>query len=378
MRRKWFIALIFVLGSQIEPCQVHAQWGYGSYGMGYGGFGWGGWGATPEGDLARGLGSLYSGAGIYNQETAAANSINADTAIRLNEYLYESQLVSTRHYHQVKDARLAKDTSAYQAHLKRIQDNPTDREIQDGDALNGALDQLGDPRIHGSALRMATDPVDAQLIRDIPFRNASEAITITLNEFKNASKWPPALRADRFIEDHRNFQRLIDSAKKQDEVGDVDPETLDQLRQVMSSVKSKINAEPLSARDQRDANNFVKGILALIRMVEKPDVKVVLDELRTMKTTSIGNLLAFMHTFNLRFGPAETPKQRLAYERLFPLVDQARDRILNDLKPAPRPDQSRADAASIHDFFSGVDPKHLEPRKKIPPPPAPSSPGTDR
>jgi hypothetical protein len=109
---------------------------------------------------------------------------------------------------------------------------------------------------------------------------------------------------------------------------------------------------------------------ALIRMVEMPDIKAVLDELRNMKSTSIGNLLAFMHTFNLRFGPAETPKQRMIYEKLYPEVDQLRDRILDEIKPTSKA-EARNDNGQFHDFFSGVAPEHLDRKKADDTPAAP-------
>lgn len=375
MNRKILVALSFVSALSIISADAKAQWGYGSYGRGYGGYGWGGWGSTVGGDMARGLGALYSGAGIYNQETAVANAINTDTVMRFNEYLYESQLISSQRYHRQMNTRLARDNDAYDALMKRLREAPEEREVQNGDALNVALDQLSDPRIHSSALRLATDPVDAQLIRDIPFRNASEAITITLSQFKNAAKWPAALRGERFAEDQRNFGRLIESARQQDETGDVSPETLDQLHDVLNRIKEELKTMPLADRDQRDANNFVKGMRALLRMVEMPDVKAVLDELRHMKSTTIGNLLAFMHTFNLRFAPAETPRQRTIYDKLYLAIDQTRDRILDEVKPAPST-KPKTDDVQVQDFFSAMDPNHLQRKKKAgtPPPPAPDAP----
>src|SRR5206468_1518000 len=83
----------FLPGLVIAPALVlaltsgaaRAQYGYpvGRYGFG----GWGG-GSTVQGDIARGLGNLAAGAGAYNEQTAVANSINADTVMRLNHYIY--------------------------------------------------------------------------------------------------------------------------------------------------------------------------------------------------------------------------------------------------------------------------------------------------
>ena len=55
--------------------------------QGWGWDGWGGWAQTPEGALAQGMGHYYTGAGIFNEKTAIADSINLDTLIRWNDYL---------------------------------------------------------------------------------------------------------------------------------------------------------------------------------------------------------------------------------------------------------------------------------------------------
>src|SRR5208337_2165664 len=78
-------ASVFAL-ALIQGACAQAQWGYPG---GYGGYGWGGWGGqTAQGDIARGLGAYAMGAGYYNQQTAVANSINTDTVMRWNQYVY--------------------------------------------------------------------------------------------------------------------------------------------------------------------------------------------------------------------------------------------------------------------------------------------------
>jgi hypothetical protein len=182
-----FLALAAVTG------ESHAQWGYGYYPYGYGGFGWGGWGGTVQGDIARGLGYFNMGAGVYNRQTAIARAINTDTAIRWNQYVYLSQQEANREYLARRNAAIARDKNAYDTLVKRIQEHPTAADIDNGDALNAALDQLSDPRIHTSALRMADAPIDAKMIRDIPFRHAAEAITFSLSGLKASSQWPAVL-----------------------------------------------------------------------------------------------------------------------------------------------------------------------------------------
>src|SRR4051812_29494536 len=74
--------------------EARAQYGYP---VGYGGYGWGGWGGgggqTVQGNVARGLGAYAAGAGAYNEQTAVARSINADTVTKFNEYMWESQVL---------------------------------------------------------------------------------------------------------------------------------------------------------------------------------------------------------------------------------------------------------------------------------------------
>ena len=60
-----------------------------------------------------------------------------------------------------------------------------------------------------------------------------------------------------------------------------------------------------------------------------------------VKTTTLGNLIAFMHVYNLRFGAATTPHQKLIYDQLYPMLDDVRDRITKESKSERnRPGQS--------------------------------------
>ena len=82
------IALGLSLLLLILPGTVHAQmWGWEM---------WGGWSQTPEGALAQGMGHYYTGAGIFNEKTAIADSINLDTLIRWNDYMHQASVEAAR------------------------------------------------------------------------------------------------------------------------------------------------------------------------------------------------------------------------------------------------------------------------------------------
>jgi hypothetical protein len=353
----------------VLPVTARAQWGWG-----WGG--WGGWAETPGGSLARGLGAFNVGAGIYNRETAVANSINTDTAIRWNQYLYECQQNALQKYIAKRDADAAHNKDIYNKIIKNLQENPTSYDIRNGDALNAALDQLANPKIQSSTLySLAKAPLEAKVIRDIPFRNASEAVTIVLSQMKGATKWPEQLNTGDFADDKKAFEELIEQARKEDEEGDISPGTLSRARALVSRLRAKIEQNPLpDAKDQQDAVKFIKTFSGLVKMLETPDTKQALDQLRPMERsnqkTTIGNLIAFMHVFNLRFGAAQTPQQRAIYDQLYPALDQVRDRIVNEAKVD---ENVQANAGNVHDFFNKMDLDDLEgkPKKETPKPPAP-------
>jgi len=378
MHRRSMLAFGIVLSLAALSGQARAQWGYGYYPYGYGGYGWGGWGGwggTAQGDIARGLAYFNMGAGIYNVDTAIARSIDLDTVIRWNQYVYLSQQEATREYFARRNAAIAKDRNAYDALLKRIQENPTAHDIENGDALNAALDQLSDPRIHSSALRTADTPISAKSIHEIPFRNSSEGVTFSLSQLKASSQWPAVLLEPRFASERAEFETLVEEIRKENtENGQISPGTLSKLRGVTSRLKDKLAAMPLEdTAENQEALKFVKTVTALARLLEKPEIDEVLNELKKIEKTTIGNLLAFMHTFNLRFAPATTPRQRMVYNELYPILAQTRDRIISEAKLDGNV-TDMAGKAKLHDFFSAMDLDHIEGKKKVPPPPPPSQP----
>ena len=337
--------------------------------------GWGGWGGTAQGDIARGLGYFAMGAGIYNVDTAVARSINVDTMIRWNQYVYLSQKEATRQYFARRNNGIAKDKNAYEALIRRIQENPTVQEVENGDALNAALDQLSDPRIHPSVLRTAETPVSARSIHDIPFRNATEAVTFSLAQLKASSEWPTVLLEPRFASERAEFENVVDQIRKEnDEKGQVAPRTITKLRSVIAAVKDKLVNQPLEdSAENQEALKFVKTVTALARMLEKPQIDEVLNELKKIDRTTIGNLLAFMHTFNLRFAPATTARQRAVYKELYPVLAETRDRIFSDAKLDNNTNHT-AGKGNARDFFSAMDLDSIEGKKKPPPPPPPAQP----
>ncbi len=364
---RWIrLPLGFALILLVSGGTARAQYGWGGWG------GWGGAGSTPQGSIAMGLGQFYAGVGSYNEQTAVARSINEDTWQRWNQYLYLSNEEATRKYLAKKNYDIQKNKDSFNAIIKRLQDSPTAKDVSDGDALNAALDQLSDPRIQGSSLRIADTPIDAKIISEIPFRNASEAVTIILSQVKGATKWPASLDLPRFADEKKLFEEVAEQARKEDEDGEISPETLAKAHSLITNLRAELESMPLAdSRDNQAGLRFTKTLAGLIRLLEKPDTREALDQLRMVKSTTIGNLIGFMHAYNLRFGAATTPRQRIIYEQIFPVLDQARDRVMSEAKLDAN--AKPVEPGHVGDFFSKMDLDTLEgkAKKDAPKPPNP-------
>jgi len=297
------------------------------------GYGWGG--STVQGSVARGMGIYAMGQGSYNVNTAQARSINADTAMRWNQYWFQSQLQANRRERARLARRQARDSGTSTAIEARIRDNPTTADIESGDALNAALDQVTDPRVQESALRLATTKIAGRSIRDIPFFVATEAVTLTLDQFTAESGWPFALRDPKFAADRALVTAAVDKALLEDSEGDLSPQMVKEVRDAMLRLKTSFEASPPAVENVRlgEAHEYLKNLLGMVRMLERPDIDKVLAELDTIQETTLGSLLVFMHTFNLRFGKPGTPAQRAVYQAIYPPLDALRDRVLVAIDP---------------------------------------------
>lgn len=362
--------------------EAEAQYYY-PYGVGSGGYGFGGFsGTTPQGNIARGLGNFAAGEGIYNYDTAVAESVDTNTVMRWNQYLYNSELEARRRYNQSHARRLNLDNARYQERQARIRENPSKDDIDSGDALNVILDQMTDPKVmHGSSFRLANATVQSGAIRDIPFRDETDAITLSLDELTDPKNWPLPLRAESFRPEREEYQKAVDDALAEDkDGGSLKPETITRVRNSVARLYQKVNAAiPKGNPDHNQAINYLKGLAAMSRMLERPNVEAVLAELEKIQNTTTGNLIGFMHAYNLRFAPANTPKRRAIYRDLLPIMVESRDKVLgqsNDPKanadtPPPPPVENPTA------IFNGLDPKHLHPANDTTPGTTKPSPGTD-
>jgi hypothetical protein len=341
------LCLCLVIGTTAE--QAQAQWGYpGGYG------GWGGWGATTvQGDMARGMGEFARELGFYNKQTAVANAINAGTVMRFNEYLFQSQMEANRRMQRRREAAQEQNLKLRNQIRERLRDNPSPGDVNRGDALNAALDEINNPKVYVRALEAADAKINGDQIRLIPFRYASAAVTISIHQLATG-ELPAPLQRPEFAGDRATLKALdaeLDAATADETVPD--PETADKLLDTIYAMEEKAASVLMpGSLDQKQAERYLMALHGLVVMLKSPKLDPYLAGVETRPDVTLGELLRFMTAFNLRFGIAETAQQRRVYANLFPMLDTLRDQVSTvDLANAS-PVKPKGNEAQ--EFFSGM------------------------
>ncbi len=76
-------------------------------------------------------------------------------------------------------------------------------------------------------------------------------------------------------------------------------------------------------------------------MLHDPSMKKFLAMLEDGQERTVGDLIAFMNAYNLRFGPAKSDRQIEIYTRLVPILAKIRDDVDSEAGRA-RPAWTRA------------------------------------
>ncbi len=362
-----FMGRALLLGLILSISAVSAQAQYGGWG------GWGGGVGTAQGNMARGAGVAMAGAGYYNQQTAVARSINANTAMQVNQYMYEVNKTNAKYYYTRSANKQKEASSTGEAIYKRLHDNPSGHDIHTGDALNVVLDELTNPAVYTQVVTGATRPIDSQLVKNIEFEYAANMIAISLADFSARGVPDYLLTTPDFAPDREALKELIGKVREEIESkGQASAESLANCRVAIKALKAKVDSLlPPDAPNRLEADNFLKALFGLSKMLETPSVAQFLTGLNKVESTTLGHLIAFMHTFNLRFGRAKTPVQEQTYDQLYPLLvavrDQAKAPTANPFTTSSGPQ----DPKKVSNYFSGM---HYDPKYGVVPPPPPGQP----
>jgi hypothetical protein len=323
--------------------------------------------------MMRGAGVAAAGAGAYNQQTAVARSINANTAMQVNQYMYEVNKTNAKTYYARSANRQKEESAVGEKHYNQVHDHPSPHDIQTGDALNVVLDELTNPQVYSQVLKRATQPIDTQLVKNIVFAYAANMIAISLDELSARGVPDYLLTTADFAQERAALKELFPKVRKEVEYkGVASAETLAECRVHIKALKDKVDSLlPPDSPNRLESDNFLKALFGLTKMLQRPSVAQYLEELDKVKSTTLGHLISFMYTFNLRFGASKTPEQGQAYVQLFPLLVALRD---NAQAPSANPYTTSSgpkDPKALSSYFSQMqyDPKH-----GVVPPPPPAQP----
>jgi hypothetical protein len=278
--------------------------------------------------MARGLGMLNMGRGMYNVSTAQAASINTNTVMRFNEAMYNAHAAGARRY----AARLKKgheqEVKDYSAIQDRLRNHPNERDVTDGDALNVLLDVLLNPANADAALQQIKTPIRPDVIANIPFELASEGMTVCLDHMTMDGQWPQAVIGDEFKPEREGLRKAIQAALDDDKEGEIDPQTVQAVQAAIDRLRTKFEKlVPQTSPDYATAHWSIKAMDGLTKMLYSAKMDKVLSELEDYQGTTLGDLLGFMQAFNLRFGSANSYRQRVIYQKLYPMLAEQADSL---------------------------------------------------
>jgi hypothetical protein len=218
--------------------------------------------------------------------------------------------------------------------------SPSPDDIIRGDAMNSILDALDHPARTGPPgpqLLSARANVSGAMIGEIPFQYGTGAILSILGHLTEGNS-RPALESEGLVSDCRVFKHVIGELREQESAGGrIDDATVAKARAILRGMRSKIETKiPKDSLDRLDAESYLKALYGLVRMLEPPPIDTLLAGVRKGSNTTLGDLLAFMNLFNLRFGPAKTPRQKQHYAELFVQLDRLSDDRLEQAKLTDR------------------------------------------
>jgi hypothetical protein len=327
------------------------------YPGGYGGWGWGGWASDPASGYMAGLGAYARGQGVYEVEDAKAQAINLDTTLKWNKALRARQKALRKQ---------AQEDAANQAAAR--DERVTRQELEDGTTLNQLLSSIYDYDPVVSKASRAQTAIPADTIHDIPFEWDTEAISVCIDQMTAKDALPAALAGEDFTAERTKLRKAAEEVLKEDAKGNVTADAKKRLNAAITAFREKFTKDtPKFDPTYNDATGYFQTLASLSRLLNDPSMKKILAELGKNQDVPVGKLITFMHSYNLRFGPATTDRQRDIYRALAPLLTQVMQDTSAQAAPPPAVDRSGKDFQNAaRDAFKGMDWKHLEAHDKNP------------
>jgi hypothetical protein len=304
-----------------------AQWGYP---RGYGGYGMSKWGQDPGAGYMAGLGSFARGEGAYQEDKAKADAINVETMVKWNKALRARQAALREDKRQAE----AKENAERAVRVDRM-------ELKDGTTLNNLLAQILDIDPAGVKSGKANAPISSAAIKEIPFEWDSEAITVCMNEMTGKDDVPTPLMAPTYAEERGGLNAAIEHAFKEDARGTVSMESRKRINEAITKFRAKFMKNAADFEPGYDESlTYFTTMASLSRLLNDRSLKEILTKLDDDRERTVGELIGFMSSLNLRFGPTATDRQVEIYARLVPVLAAIRDQVKTEEYAPSAPDRS--------------------------------------
>ncbi len=310
------------------PVYDYSGWDGGWYGMGYD------YGMSGLGDIYAGQGAYLQGAGQFLRDAAMAEEIASRAAMMADQYAYLSQRETNRRYAARKVKRHQHLTAMRQGIEERLVFNPTERDINVGDALNAAAELVKRHKPFHLAPGQLNAAIPARCLGDLTFVLAGENVRINLHGLSNAGEWPMGLRDNLYAAERDAYETAIDRVIQESRRGGVTRETLGLVDTSVERLRLKHdNAPSLDFYDRDDARRHVAVLAATARMLHSPRACDALQDFAVTPPRTLGTLIRLMGLHDLRFGSAQTTRQRKAHQDFYPILAEALQKALAESRP---------------------------------------------
>ncbi|WP_165219935.1 hypothetical protein [Aquisphaera insulae] len=284
-------------------------------------------------DAASGMGDLARGTGSLLHDGAIAESIHADTAMRVNQYAWNCYLEQVRRRGDHLERRKLRCDRARALIEDRLLFHPEIRDIDSGDAPNALIRYLTGPEVSPSALRALALPLPRAVGDPMPLiLNRAHNVIIAPGRLRVSHRWPGYLLDPSFARQRQAVERLVDDSLARAAGGMPLSAATTALDQAVASLRDQVGRSLSSgtARERDHAGSFLEGLAAASRMLREPDAVEIIRYVHGHPATTTADVVQLMSRFHLQLAPAVSPEEQDLYRELHLVLVNQRSRLLGD------------------------------------------------
>ena len=152
---------------------------------------------------------------------------------------------------------------------------------------------------------------------------------------------PPLLMRPMYADERNALRSAVEPALAEDSKGSVSLEARKRISDAISGFRSNfLKCSNDFDAGYQDALDYFVTLASLTRLLNDPSMKSFLAQLDDGQERTVGDLVAFMNAYNLRFGPATSDHQIEIYTRLVPALTAIRDVPNPEKTASPEPDRT--------------------------------------